>query len=85
MKKISTVTKKGQVTIPQVVREKLGITYGERIEFSLNEKGEVIIKPVKTDLNDIYGALQDKKPEGTHEEHRKLAQTWAARKRLEKE
>jgi AbrB family looped-hinge helix DNA binding protein len=85
MKKISTVTKKGQVTIPQMVREKLNITYGEKIEFVTNEKGEVVLKPLKTDLNDIYGALQDRKPKGTHEEHRKSAQAWAAGKRLEKE
>jgi AbrB family looped-hinge helix DNA binding protein len=85
MEKISTVTKKGQVTIPQVVREKMNITYGEKIEFVTNEKGEVVLKPLKTDLNDIYGALQDRKPEGTHEEHRKSAQAWAAGKRLEKE
>jgi len=85
MKKISTVTKKGQVTIPQVVREKLNITYGEKIEFVTNVKGEVVLKPLKTDLNDIYGALQDRKPKGNHEEHRKSAQAWAAGKRLEKE
>ncbi len=85
MKKISTVTKKGQVTIPQEVREKLNIAYGEKIEFNTNEKGEVVIKPVKTDLNDIYGALQDRKPKGTHEEHRKSAQAWAVEKRFEKE
>lgn len=85
MKKISTVTKKGQVTIPLVVREKLDISYGEKVEFSLNEKDEVVLKPVKTDLDDLYGVLRDRKPEGTHEEHRKLARAWAAGKRLEKE
>ncbi len=85
MKKISTVTKKGQVTIPQMVREELNISYGEKIEFVTNEKGEVVLKPVKTDLSDIYGALQDRKPKGSHEDHRKLAQEWVAKKRSEKE
>ena len=85
MEKISTVTKKGQVTIPQVVREKLNIAYGDKIEFNTNEKGEVVLKPVKTDLKDIYGALQGRKPKGTHEEHRKSAQAWAVEKRFEKE
>lgn len=81
MKKFSTVTRKGQVTIPQVVREKLGIEYGEKVEFSTNDKGEVIIKAVKTDLADIYGVLENRKPAGTHEEHRKAASYWAAEKR----
>lgn len=81
MKKFSTVTKKGQVTIPQIVREKLGIEYGEKVEFSTNDKGEVILKAVKTDLADIYGALENRKPAGTHNEHRKAARYWAAEKR----
>lgn len=85
MKKNSTVTRKGQVTIPQVVREKLNITYGDKVEFYTNEKDEVVIKPLKIDLNDIYGALQDRKPKGTHEEHRRSARAWAVEKRFEKE
>lgn len=81
MKKYSTITRKGQVTIPLEVREKLELDYGEKVEFTLNEKDEVILKPAKTDLNDIYGALQQHKPEGSHEEHRRLAREWAAEKR----
>lgn len=85
MKKFSTVTRKGQVTIPQVVREKLGIKYGEKVEFATNDKGEVILKAVKTDLADVYGALEERKPAGTHEEHRKAARYWAAEKRKQEE
>jgi AbrB family looped-hinge helix DNA binding protein len=81
VKKFSTVTQKGQVTIPQVVREKLGIKYGEKVEFSTNDKGEVILKAVKTDLAGIYGVLEDRKPAGTHEDHRKAARYWAAETR----
>lgn len=33
MKKITTVTKKGQVAIPQMVREKLRLGYGDKVEF----------------------------------------------------
>lgn len=85
MKKFSTVTKKGQVTIPQVVREKLGIEYGEKVEFATNDKGEVVLKAVKNNLADIYGALEDRKPAGTHEEHRKAARYWAIENRKQEE
>lgn len=85
MKKISTVTRKGQVTIPRVVREKLGIGYGEKVEFTINEKDEVVLKPVKTDLEAIYGALEGRKPAGTHEEHREAAKYWAVEKRRQKD
>ncbi len=85
MKKISTVTRKGQVTIPQEVREKLGIKYGEKVEFATNDNGEVVLKAVKTDLAEIYGALENHKPVGTHEEHRKAARYWVAEKRNQEE
>jgi len=80
MKKYSTVTRKGQVTIPIVIREKLDIAYGEKIEFIVNEYGEVVIRPVKVSLKDVYGILKNRKPAGTHEDHRRLAREWAGEK-----
>jgi AbrB family looped-hinge helix DNA binding protein len=80
MKKYSTVTRKGQVTIPMVIREKLDIAYGEKIEFVVNELNEVVIRPVKVSLDDIYGVLKNHKPAGPHEDHRRLAQEWAGEK-----
>ena len=77
MKKYSTVTRKGQVTIPMAVREKLDIAYGERVEFNVNEQNEVVIRPVKVSLDDVYGVLEKQKPAGTHEDHRRLARKWA--------
>ncbi|MFO7952722.1 MAG: AbrB/MazE/SpoVT family DNA-binding domain-containing protein, partial [Bacillota bacterium] len=72
MKKFSTVTRKGQVTIPMAVREKLDIAYGEKVEFAVNEQNEVVIRPVKVSLDDVYGVLEKQKPAGTHEDHRRL-------------
>ncbi len=80
MKKYSTVTRKGQVTIPLVIREKLYIAYGEKVEFSVNENDEVVIRPVKASLEDVYGVLEQQKPAGTHEDHRLQAREWAAEK-----
>ena len=80
MKKYSTVTRKGQVTIPMAVREKLDITYGEKVEFTVNEKNEVVISPVKVSLDDVYGALEKQIPAGSLEDHRCLARDWAGEK-----
>ena len=80
MKKYSTLTSKGQVTIPQIIREKLEIAYGEKIEFSINERDEVVIKPLKKDLNDLYGALSAYNLPGTTEEHRRKALEWVSEK-----
>jgi antitoxin PrlF len=80
MKKYSTVTRKGQVTIPMAVREKLDIAYGEKVEFTINEHNEVVIRPVKVNLEDVYGILEKQKPAGTNEDHRHMARDWAGEK-----
>jgi AbrB family looped-hinge helix DNA binding protein len=42
----TTVTSKGQVTIPQRLRERLGIGPGSKVEFELAEDGRVVITKV---------------------------------------
>jgi antitoxin PrlF len=39
----TTVTSKGQVTVPKRVREQLGIVPGSRVEFELTEDGRVTL------------------------------------------
>lgn len=38
------LTSKGQVTIPKRMREVLDLQPGQRVEFRLNEKGEVVVE-----------------------------------------
>jgi len=40
----TTVTSKGQVTIPKPVRDRLGIVPGSRVEFRLAGDGSIIIE-----------------------------------------
>ena len=42
---ITTVTTKGQVTIPKAVREHLGIGAGSKVEFQMGPDGNVILVP----------------------------------------
>jgi antitoxin PrlF len=39
----TTVTQKGQVTIPKVVRDQLGIKPGSKIEFKRTDQGFLIV------------------------------------------
>lgn len=39
----TTVTAKGQVTIPKPVRELLGIKPGSKVAFKLNAEGDVVL------------------------------------------
>lgn len=39
----TTLTSKGQVTIPKRIRDELSLLPGSRVEFSVNTAGEVVI------------------------------------------
>jgi AbrB family looped-hinge helix DNA binding protein len=41
----STLTSKGQVTIPKEVRERLGVKEGDRLVFRFDEQGRLTIEP----------------------------------------
>jgi antitoxin PrlF len=57
-----TVTSKGQATIPKEFRDKLHIDTPGRVRFVENEKGEVVIRPVKRP-SELRGALASKEAE----------------------
>lgn len=52
LKKVSTITEKGQVTIPKPVREALGLGYGGRIAFYVDENRKVSIERDDQDDDD---------------------------------
>jgi AbrB family looped-hinge helix DNA binding protein len=47
----STVTSKGQATIPKAAREHLGLKPGGRVRFFLHPNGSVVILPVRSVLD----------------------------------
>jgi AbrB family looped-hinge helix DNA binding protein len=54
----STMTTKGQVTIPLDVRQRLGLDTGDRIEFVEIENGVFAIKPATDDVRLLKGLLR---------------------------
>lgn len=50
MSSSSTLSSKGQVTIPQEIRLRLGLKEGDRVEF-VNEGGHTVIRPARTVAN----------------------------------
>ncbi len=40
----TTLTIKGQVTIPKQIREALGLTPGASVDFAVNDQGQVVIR-----------------------------------------
>lgn len=54
----STLTSKGQVTVPKEVRERLGVKEGDRLIFRFTETGQLVVEPQKDDpLSGIAGLL----------------------------
>ena len=55
---LATLTSKGQVTLPKEIRERLGLTAGSRLDFSIDDNGELRIRPVATTALDLAGLLR---------------------------
>ncbi len=50
MGRTSTISRKGQITIPLEVRQRLGVTYGDQVKFDL-DNGLTILRPARSDEN----------------------------------
>ncbi len=51
------ITSKGQVTIPQAVREQAGLHPNSEVEFEVRDNGDVVIKPVPVSTSPLRLAL----------------------------
>lgn len=59
---VSTVTSKGQITVPKAIRERLGIKEGDKIEFCPDEQGRIVVRLCRRGLG-ISGILSDFAPD----------------------
>lgn len=53
----STITTKGQTTIPKEIREHLKLQPGHRIEYVVDEAGRVVLRPATYDIRNLHGIL----------------------------
>ena len=56
----STITSKGQTTIPKAVRERLGVDYGDEIDFVVQSDGSVLVKAATRNVSALKGILHRK-------------------------
>jgi len=54
---LSTLTSKGQITIPKGVRDLLQLHAGDKVEFVENDRHEIVLKPVTKRAADVSGLL----------------------------
>ena len=50
MNKSSIISSKGQITIPQEIRKRLGLVPGDRVEFAV-EGDLIVIRPARPEVN----------------------------------
>lgn len=55
---VSTISSKGQVTVPADVRRQLGVEAGDRISFVTTDAGTVELHPVRFTLEDALGSIE---------------------------
>lgn len=54
----STLTSKGQTTIPRDIRKRLNLHPGDRLEFVIDEDGRVLVLPASIDASELAGMLK---------------------------
>ena len=67
---ISTITSKGQITIPKAIRDSMKLFPKDKVDFIL-DGDRVILHPVKT-LKDFRGCISSKAPSNLTEERKKF-------------
>ncbi len=57
---VSTITSKGQLTVPSAVRKQLKLRTGDRVSFGLSAGGtEAVMRPVSRSLDEVFGRLKN--------------------------
>lgn len=77
----SVLTRKGQVTIPKAIRERLGLQRGVKLLFLLRED-EITLKPLQGSILDLKGSVRPKRrPEDFDRVRRSVRRAVAKRTR----
>ena len=57
----STMTSKGQITVPKTIRDTLQLETGDRVQFRLRDDGVIEMSPETGDLMALFGILKPPK------------------------
>ncbi|HVR37925.1 MAG TPA: AbrB/MazE/SpoVT family DNA-binding domain-containing protein [Thermoanaerobaculia bacterium] len=78
----ATVTSKGQITLPKSIRDRLQLDTGDQVDFVVNDRGDVVVRPITLDVTELRGLLKrSRKRAVSVEEMNAAIQRHHARKR----
>lgn len=75
----STITKKGQITIPKQIRESLDLKEGERVFIEMEKDSEEIKIKSSPDIFELAGKFKPKKIEDAVEIREKMLKVYKPR------
>ena len=55
----ATLTSKGQLTLPKVVRESLRLNTGDRVMFVVHGQAEAVMQPLTKSVDEVFGRLHN--------------------------
>ncbi len=76
----SSLTTKGQITLPKQIRDRLGIKTGDRVAFREREDGTIVVEAETTNLLDLRGAVKTRVRGITIEDMKEAVRKRAARR-----
>ena len=80
---VSTITSKGQTTIPIDIQKQLNVKPGDKIQYFIEPDGKVSLLPKSLSISDVAGILSKPKRAKTLEEmDQGIAKATAERNRL---
>ncbi len=56
----STLTSKGQITLPKDIREHLRVRTGHKVEFLVDQAGNVVLRPRNRDIRALKGIIRSR-------------------------
>jgi AbrB family looped-hinge helix DNA binding protein len=80
---VTTVTRKGQITLPVAIRKALGITRGDKVVLSL-EDDEVRLKRTESVTAQTAGSLHSEQPALPADEEREAAEEAIAQESVQR-
>jgi AbrB family looped-hinge helix DNA binding protein len=54
----ASLSTKGQLVIPKAIRERLGLHAGDKVDFLVQENGDVVLRPAAIHVQSLFGCLR---------------------------
>lgn len=78
----TTVTQRGQVTIPAEVRRKLGVKARDKVTFTM-EDGKILVSPARFTLETAFGSVKPSRRPEDFEEMGRIVEEEVAQRVIE--